>query len=172
MSSGRRGKSSESIHSTPSKNAPDSRPIRALWTNGFIGSSGSRSSHSFLHRWRFGLHGRYRLTCDIPMKSRNPSRANRLRTNSDTRTAYFCANTSNVPISRSADTDYDRRGRCCVQWLKRRRRKRDLSATAAKAALGVLNRVWLSVRVGKRWLEAGSLKRDPRAFEFPTGSNR
>ena len=28
---------------------------------------------------------------------------------SDTRTAYFCANTSNVPISRSADTGRDRR---------------------------------------------------------------
>src|SRR4029077_15659455 len=37
------------------------------------------------------------------------ARPRNVRTNSETRTAHFCANKSNVPISRSADTGRDRR---------------------------------------------------------------
>ena len=38
----------------------------------------------------------------------------------------------------------------------------NLAATPAKAAPGVINRVLLSVRAGKRRLNAWSLKRDPK----------
>jgi hypothetical protein len=47
----------------------------------------------------------------------------------------------------------------------------NLAATPAKAAPGVINRVLLSVRAGKRWLNAWSLECNPRAFEFPAWSD-
>ena len=47
----------------------------------------------------------------------------------------------------------------------------NLTATPAKAASCIINRVLFSIRVGKRWFDAWRLKRDPCALEFLARSN-